>query len=223
MSFRTYWPHRVAQILNKIRLTLRRTEINCGTDLQSLTHTHTHAHTHTHTHTHTHLHRRKKWLHWVGYTSRSNGLRPEMHSLWLAVFTLHEYQKIVQLWIIIIIIMPPPLLSTKSRDSSPPLQVNGFSASQEIPCILRKMKVHYSFQNSPPIISHTNPVHTFTSYSFKVYFIVLSSILTPSKWSRSFTFPNTHAFLLSLRATYPAHLIPLDFITRIIFGAEHKS
>ena len=88
------------------------------------------------------------------------------------------------------------------------------------------MKVHYSFQNSPPpvpITSHTNQVHIFTSYSFKVHYIILTSMLTSSKRSVSFRFPNPHAFLLPPHATYPAHLTPLDFITRIIFGEKHKS
>ena len=58
------------------------------------------------------------------------------------MFSLREYQKTVPLWIIIIIIIMLLLLllllllSTKSMDNSPPLQANGISASQEIPCIL---------------------------------------------------------------------------------------
>ena len=66
-----------------------------------------------------------------------------MHSLWLVVFNLQEYKRIVPLWIIIIIItimlsllVLLLLLSTNSMDSSPSLKANWFSASQETPCIL---------------------------------------------------------------------------------------
>jgi hypothetical protein len=41
-------------------------------------------------------------------------------------------------------------------------------------------------------------------------------MLRSSKRPLSFRFPNPHAFLLHPHATYPAHLIPLDIITRII-------
>jgi hypothetical protein len=41
---------------------------------------------------------------------------------------------------------------------------NSHSASQEIPCLLWKLKVHYSVQNSPPLVptlSQISQVHIF--------------------------------------------------------------
>ena len=48
----------------------------------------------------------------------------------------------------------------------------------------------------------------------------------PPQWSLSLWFPHQvpiHLPLLTIRATRPAHLILLDFITRTILGEEYKS
>jgi len=76
------------------------------------------------------------------------------------------------------------------------------SAVQEISCLLWKPKVLYHIHNSPPL-SHVNPVHTLTIYSFKGHFnTVLSSHL-------------------QVYATYPARVI-LHSINLIIVGEEYN-
>jgi len=48
-------------------------------------------------------------------------------------------------------------------EQSPSWESNRFSASQEIPCILRNSNVHYHIHKNPPlvpILSKINPVYT---------------------------------------------------------------
>lgn len=56
-----------------------------------------------------------------------------------------------------------------------------------------------------PILSHMNPVHTLLHFSLKINFnIILSSVLKSSEWLST--------FMTLVSATYPIHLIFLDFI-----------
>ena len=111
-------------------------------------------------------------------------------------------------------------------------EANRFSASQEIPCTLWNPKVHYrihkcqpralswatSIQCTPPHPTSRRPI------------LILSSHLCPGFSSGLFPsglpYQNpVHASPLPspIRATCPAHLILLNFITWTILGEEDRS
>ena len=113
---------------------------------------------------------------------------------------------------------------------SPSWKANRFSASQEIPHILWNPKVHYRIHKYPPpvpILSQLDPIYTPTSHFWRTILILsfhlrlgLPSGLFPS----GFPTKTLYAPPLSpIRATCPAHLILLDFITRTILGEECRS
>ena len=110
-----------------------------------------------------------------------------------------------------------------------PWESNWFAASQEIPHISRNPKVHYHIHKFPPpvsILDQLDPVHTPTSHFLKIHLnIILPSTHGSPKWTFSFRFPqqNPCIRLSPIRATCPAHLILLDFITRIILGEKYRS
>jgi hypothetical protein len=108
---------------------------------------------------------------------------------------------------------------------SPSWAANWFAASQEIPSISRNPEVHYSNHKRPPpvsILGQPNPVHIPTSHLLQIH----PNIIQPStprspQWFFPSGFPTKilHTPLSSpVRATRPAHLILLDFITRTILG-----
>ena len=109
-------------------------------------------------------------------------------------------------------------------------EANWFAASQEIPRISRNPKVHYSIQKPPPsvsILGQPNPVHIPTSHLLEIH----PNIIHPSTprsphWSPSLRFPQQdpiHTLSSPIGATWPGHLILLDFITRTILGEVYKS
>ena len=121
-------------------------------------------------------------------------------------------------------------LLTYSMVQSPPWEANWFAASQEIPRISRNPKVRYHTHKRPPpfsILGQPNPVHIPTSHLLEIH----PNIIHPSKprspqWFFPSGFPSKTIYtpLYSpIRATCPAHLILLDFITRTILGQEYKS
>ena len=113
---------------------------------------------------------------------------------------------------------------------SPSWEANWFAASQEIPRISRSPKVHYRTHKRPPtvsILAQPNPIHIPASHLLEIH----PNIIHPStprspQWSLSLRFPHQdpiHPLSSPVRATCPAHLILLHFITRTILGEEYKS
>jgi hypothetical protein len=89
--------------------------------------------------------------------------------------------------------------------------------------ILLNPKAIYHVHKSPPlvpILSQINLVHTTPSYFSKTHFCTTLplSLFLPG-------FPNKILYAIlfvSMRVTFPAHHILLNFIIRIIFCEEHK-
>ena len=119
-------------------------------------------------------------------------------------------------------------LNTPSN--SLPSEVNPFSASQEIPPILRNPKVRYRVYKSPPpfpVLSQIDPVHDPQPTSWRSILILSSHLhlglprgLFPSVLP---TKPLYATLLSPIRATCHAHLILLALINRIVFGEQYRS
>ena len=113
---------------------------------------------------------------------------------------------------------------------SPSWEANRFEASQEFPRISLNPKVHYRTHKRPPpvsILGQPNPVHIPTSHLLEIHLNIIHPS-TPKSLQRSLSlrFPHQdpiHPLSSPIRATCPAHLILLDFITRKILGEGYKS
>ena len=112
---------------------------------------------------------------------------------------------------------------------SPSWEADWFAASQEIPHISQKPKVHYRTHKRPPTVSilgQTNPVHIPTCHLLEIRpNIIHPSMPRSPQWSPSLRFPQqepVHPLSTPISATFPAHLILLDFITRTMLGEECK-
>jgi hypothetical protein len=108
-------------------------------------------------------------------------------------------------------------------------EVNNFSTSKNIFCMLWNQNIHHCIHKSPPVVpflSHIYPVHTLSSCSYKMHCnISLPSKPRSSEWFLSFRFYNQSSVCISLLpilATCLAHPILLEFITWIIFGEGHR-
>ena len=113
---------------------------------------------------------------------------------------------------------------------SPYLETNRFSAGQEIPRILCNPRVHYHIHKCPPpvpILSQIYPFHTSHPTSWRSILILSSHLrlgLPSGLFPSCFPTKTLYTPLLSpIKATCPAHLILLDFITRTIFGEQYRS
>ena len=115
---------------------------------------------------------------------------------------------------------------TYSMEQGPSWADNQFSTSQEIPRIFWNPKVHYLLHNCP-LSCQIDPDHALKSSFLKIHFnIILPSTPRSFKCSLSVRFPNQNSVYTSplpIRATYPADLILLDLITRIIFDEKYRS
>jgi hypothetical protein len=103
-------------------------------------------------------------------------------------------------------------------------KLTGLQATQEILRVLGNPKVHYRTHKRPPpvpILSQPNLVHTPT---YRRSVSILSSHLRLGLLPSGFPTKTLYASLLSpIRATCPANLILLDFITRTILSEEYGS
>ena len=108
-------------------------------------------------------------------------------------------------------------LLTYSMVQSPSWEANWFAASQEIPRISRKPKVHYRTHKRPPpvsILGQPNPVHITTSHLLEIHpNIIHPSKPRPPQWSLSLRFPHQDPIHPPSPHPYAPHAQPISFFS----------
>jgi len=112
---------------------------------------------------------------------------------------------------------------------SPSSEADQFSASQQIPCILRNPKVHYRIHKCPPpdpILSHIDFVHALTSHFLNIQLNIILPKSGSSRWPLSPRFPHQNPVHTSTlhHTCYmrrPSHSYRFDH--RVILGEKQRS
>ena len=108
-------------------------------------------------------------------------------------------------------------------------QLTGLQLVKKLPAFHRTRRFITALTKRPTpisILGQHNPVHIPTSHLLEIHHsITYPSTPSSLQWTLCLRLPHQypiHTLSSPIRATYPAHLILLNFITRTILGEEYK-